>query len=70
MVAKNSYCIAKDCYFTSCCLVSRILLDEFDVLEEKTFENILGKGENAAYQHFLFFPQCFLLHERQIDCLV
>ena len=24
------------------------------------FENIEGKGENAGYQHFLLFPQCFL----------
>ena len=24
-----------------------------------TVENIEGKGENAGYQHFLFFPQCF-----------
>ena len=22
-------------------------------------ENIVGKGENTAYQHFLLFPQCF-----------
>ena len=22
-------------------------------------ENIVGKGENVAYQHFVFFPQCF-----------
>ena len=22
-------------------------------------ENIVGKGENAGYQHFLAFPQCF-----------
>ena len=22
-------------------------------------ENTVGKGENAAYQHFLCFPQCF-----------
>ena len=22
-------------------------------------ENIVGKGENACYQHFLLFPQCF-----------
>ena len=22
-------------------------------------ENIVGKGKNAAYQHFLLFPQCF-----------
>ena len=24
------------------------------------FENIAGKGENAGYQHFLLFLQCFL----------
>ena len=23
-------------------------------------EKIVGKGENAGYQHFLLFPQCFL----------
>ena len=22
-------------------------------------ENFMGKGENAGYQHFLLFPQCF-----------
>ena len=22
-------------------------------------ENIVGKGENAGYQYFLHFPQCF-----------
>ena len=22
-------------------------------------ENIVGKGEKAVYQHFLYFPQCF-----------
>ena len=22
-------------------------------------ENIVGKGENAAYHHFLLLPQCF-----------
>ena len=22
-------------------------------------ENIVGKGENASYQHVLLFPQCF-----------
>ena len=28
---------------------------------KKPFENIVGKGENAGNQHFLLFPQCFLL---------
>ena len=22
-------------------------------------ENIVGKGENAGYEHFLHFPKCF-----------
>ena len=25
----------------------------------KRLENLVGKGENAGYQHFLLFPQCF-----------
>ena len=28
------------------------------VVPDRT-ENIVGKGENAGYQHFLLFPQCF-----------
>ena len=28
-------------------------------LELEMVENIVGKGENAGYQHFLLFPQCF-----------
>ena len=31
-------------------------------LWKKPFENIVGKGENAGNQHFLLFPQCFLLY--------
>ena len=30
-------------------------------LEKKTFENIVGKGENAGNQHFLFFPLMFFI---------
>ena len=39
--------------------------DKINVTKKKlTFvlgrvENIVGKGENAGYQHFLLFPQCF-----------
>ena len=28
----------------------------------KSFENIVGKGVNAGYQHFHLFPQCFPPH--------
>ena len=31
----------------------------------KALENIVGKGENAGTQHFLLFPQCFLLFPTQ-----
>ena len=38
--------------------------DKINVTEKLKFvleraENIVGKGENASYQHFLLFPQCF-----------
>ena len=39
--------------------VNEMILSAFDKVE-----NIVGKGENAGYQHFLLFPQCF-----QIFCL-
>ena len=32
-------------------------------LDKKAFENTLGKGETAVNQHFLLFPQCFLLYQ-------
>ena len=25
----------------------------------ESFENFVSKGENAAYQHFVFFPWCY-----------
>ena len=34
---------------------------------KQSFENIVEKGENAGNQHFLFFPQCFLLYLKQIS---
>ena len=38
--------------------------DKINVAEELKFvlgreENIVGEGENAGYQHFLLFLQCF-----------
>ena len=38
--------------------------DKMNVTQELTFiigraENIVGKGENAGYQHFLLFPTMF-----------
>ena len=38
-------------------------------LEKKAFENIEGKGENAGNQHFLLFPQCFLLFPTRISII-
>ena len=34
--------------------VPRIMISEQDKVE-----NMVGKGENAGYQHFLLFSQCF-----------
>ena len=36
---------------------------------KKSFENIVRKGENAANQHFLLFPQCFVFFPKQISTL-
>ena len=38
-----------------------------DPQTERPFENIVGKGENAGNQHFLLYPQCFLLFPKQIS---
>ena len=38
----------------------------FAAPRKSTFENIVGKGENAGSQHFLLSPQCFLPYETQI----
>ena len=32
---------------------------------QSTFENVLGKGENAGIQHFLLFPKRFVSLKRQ-----
>ena len=37
------------------------------ILMEKTFENIVGKEENAGNQHFLLFQQSFLPDIRPIE---
>ena len=34
-------------------------------LKENPFESIVGKGENAVNQHFLRFPQCFLIYQKK-----
>ena len=34
--------------------VTKIVISVFDRVE-----NIVGKGDNAGYQHCLLFPQCF-----------
>ena len=38
--------------------------NKLDLIEKLKFvlgrvENVVGKGENAGFQHFLLFPQCF-----------
>ena len=38
----------------------------FDYLMANALENIVGKRENAGYQHFLIFPQYFSIQYEQI----
>ena len=37
----------------------KIKLAKIKIFVLNSAENIVGKGENAGYQHFLVFPQCF-----------
>ena len=37
----------------------KISITEKEKFGLKQIENIMGKGENAGYQHFLLFPLCF-----------
>ena len=32
---------------------------------KKGLKNTVGKGGNAGNQHFLLFPQCFLVYQRE-----
>ena len=38
---------------------NKIILTQKSKFELGTIESIVGKGENAGYQHFLLFPQRF-----------
>ena len=37
----------------------KLKVDKMTIYLLDRVENAKGKGENAAYQHFLLFPQCF-----------
>ena len=39
------------------------------ILRNKNFKNIVGKGENAGYQHFLFNLQSFLSFQIDFNIL-
>ena len=50
--------------FVDCSKLKAIADDKSNVAEKLEFvlgrvESIVEKGENAGYQHFLLFPQCF-----------
>ena len=38
--------------------------------QQTAFENIVGKGEIARDEQFLFFPQCFLLNQMIVSLFV
>ena len=38
-------------------------------LEKQAFENIVGKGENAGNQHFLFFRNVFYTSQHEFQFL-
>ena len=48
------YCTKFKVFADDKLIVSEIMISVFDRVE-----NIVGKGENAGYQHFLLLPVCF-----------
>ena len=38
----------------------KTLMEKKKILQYKSFENTVGKGEIACNEQFLLFPQCFL----------
>ena len=44
-------------------------IQTFNNSDKVALEKIVGKGENAGNQHFLLFPQCFLLFPMQTSIL-
>ena len=38
---------------------TKLNVNEKQKFDFRRIENIVVKGENAGYQHFLLFPQCF-----------
>ena len=39
-----------------------------DASRKKSYVNIMRKGDHASNQHFLYFQQCYLPYESQIQC--
>ena len=39
----------------------------FTTLKKKAFGNIVGKGENAGFQHFRLFPEYFVPFKTQVS---
>ena len=69
LFSKNLYCrYEKNKGLFGKCLTFNQTVPTLVTLRKKPFENILGKGENADKQHFLFFfPQQFLPFPKQIS---
>ena len=54
LVTKISACSDSKVFSDNKVNATNMMFPVFDKVE-----NIVGKGENAGYQHFLLFPQCF-----------
>ena len=48
-----------------CCLTHSHKMTPFDVTGKEAFSKHYGTRRNAGDQHFLLFPQCYVLYQRQ-----
>ena len=63
LVSKNAFVIPND-KILDLTKLKAFAYNKIKVIQRLKFafgrvENIVEKGENAGYQHFLLFPQCF-----------
>ena len=55
-------------YFLAC-LVQTFITQCYLLMtvRKKAFENIVGEGESGGHQHFLLFPQCFVIQRKDFE---
>ena len=66
----KQFLLLPQCFQKTCSAETKkpgLVWERVNDFENKPFENIVGKGDNAGNQHCLLFPQRFLPFPKQIS---